>query len=134
MREFLFALRRVAVVDDFHRDNAFAYFRKSAAHDRTDIAVRQTSRNTSLGVEVEHLAGPVRLAKRCMPVQARLRSNGMQLVDRNLVTTPKLPPPPRIAQKRSGSSSALTRRDLAIGCYKLVAPKGGCRSSARIFD
>src|SRR5688500_11932015 len=36
---------------------------------------------------------------------------------RNEVTTPKLPPPPRSAQKRSGCSSglAVTRRPLAVG-------------------
>ena len=31
------------------------------------------------------------------------------------MTTPKLPPPPRIAQKRSGFSSALARDDAAVG-------------------
>ena len=34
---------------------------------------------------------------------------------RNRVTTPKLPPPPRIAQNRSGSWSASTRRICAVG-------------------
>src|SRR5262249_16101514 len=33
-------------------------------------------------------------------------------LNRNRVTTPKLPPPPRIAQKRSGCVSASTRRSL----------------------
>ena len=33
----------------------------------------------------------------------------------NRVTTPKLPPPPRIAQNRSAFSSRLARPDLAVG-------------------
>ena len=37
----------------------------------------------------------------------------------NEVTTPKLPPPPRIAQKRSGFSSALARTLLAVGEHEL---------------
>ena len=48
----------------------------------------------------------------------------------NEVTTPKLPPPPRSAQKRSGCSSALARDARAVGQHH-ARPRAGCRSSAR---
>ena len=49
--------------------------------------------------------------------------------NRNEVTTPKLPPPPRIAQKRSGFSSALAR----TRCRRPAPcrPRAGCRWSGR---
>ena len=50
--------------------------------------------------------------------------------NRNEVTTPKLPPPPRIAQNRSGFSSALARDEAAVGEHH-VGRRAGCRSSAR---
>ena len=48
----------------------------------------------------------------------------------NDVTTPKLPPPPRSAQNRSGCSLALGGHEAAVGEHD-VGRRAGCRSSAR---
>ena len=71
----------------------------AASHDRSASRPRAGSRSTSA-------------TSACVPTSCSLRSNR--------VTTPKLPPPPRSPQNRSGFSSARRADELAVRRHHLV--------------
>ena len=78
----------------------------------------RTSRCSSRGADGEELAvGAQHLGASARSARTSGRPARRDRVQRNWneVTTPKLPPPPRRAQNRSGFSSALARDERAVG-------------------
>ena len=89
-----------------------------------DLARR---RGQELAVEAHHLGQSARSARTSGRPSRSPRADAC--ANSNEVTTPKLPPPPRSAQNRSGCSSAL-----AWTCEPSARrrrPRSGCRSSGR---